>query len=134
MRDIERERDVFGNFSWVHTVNPGVLFTIAPFFPLEPRGLRRLPSSPPAQRLMTHPSPPITTTRTMKAASQASASRADVTTRRFGFYGFAQQDDSFLPRHHTDGSTSPSPQSSQRTARFSAHFTRPTPSSRTGSR
>jgi len=33
MRDVEtRRRDVFGNFSWVHTLNSGVLFTVAPFF------------------------------------------------------------------------------------------------------
>src|SRR5215471_479069 len=31
-RDVEREHDVFANFCWVHTMNSGVLFTIAPFF------------------------------------------------------------------------------------------------------
>lgn len=33
-RDREREQDYFGNFSWVHTAGPGVLFTVAPSFHL----------------------------------------------------------------------------------------------------
>lgn len=32
VRDIERERDGFANFSWIHTVRSGVLLTVAPFF------------------------------------------------------------------------------------------------------
>ena len=32
IRDVERERDVMANFSWVHIFNPGVLLTISPFY------------------------------------------------------------------------------------------------------
>ncbi|HEX7288840.1 MAG TPA: TonB-dependent receptor [Candidatus Angelobacter sp.] len=32
VRDREREQDVFGSFSWVHTVNSSVLFTLAPSY------------------------------------------------------------------------------------------------------
>jgi hypothetical protein len=32
IRDAERERDVTGNFSWVHTFRPGVLLTASPFY------------------------------------------------------------------------------------------------------
>jgi outer membrane receptor protein involved in Fe transport len=32
IRDREREQDVFTNFSWIHTVGSGVLFTLAPSF------------------------------------------------------------------------------------------------------
>jgi hypothetical protein len=32
IRDVERERDVTGNFSWVHTFRPGVLLTASPFY------------------------------------------------------------------------------------------------------
>src|SRR5215471_5787320 len=32
IRDVERERDAFANFSWVHTVGPGVLLTLSPFY------------------------------------------------------------------------------------------------------
>ena len=31
IRDVQRERDAFANFSWVHTAGPGILFTLAPF-------------------------------------------------------------------------------------------------------
>ena len=32
VRDVEREGDALLNFSWVHTVNPGELLTISPFY------------------------------------------------------------------------------------------------------
>lgn len=32
IRDRDREQDIFGNFSWVHTMGPGLLFTLAPSF------------------------------------------------------------------------------------------------------
>ncbi len=32
IRDVDRESDAFVNFSWVRTVNPGVLLTVSPFY------------------------------------------------------------------------------------------------------
>jgi len=32
IRDAERERDVVGDFSWVHTFQPGLLLTVSPFY------------------------------------------------------------------------------------------------------
>jgi outer membrane receptor protein involved in Fe transport len=32
IRDLDRERDAFVNFSWVHTVSPGILLTVSPFY------------------------------------------------------------------------------------------------------
>jgi len=32
VRDVERERDVMGSFSWVHTFGPGLLLTVSPFY------------------------------------------------------------------------------------------------------
>ncbi|PWT98019.1 MAG: TonB-dependent receptor [Terriglobia bacterium] len=32
IRDIERERDALGTFSWVHTFHPGLLLTVSPFY------------------------------------------------------------------------------------------------------
>jgi outer membrane receptor protein involved in Fe transport len=32
IRDLDVERDVFGNFSWVHTFGPGMLLTVSPFY------------------------------------------------------------------------------------------------------
>jgi len=30
--DVERERDIVGDFSWVHTFSPGLLLTVSPFY------------------------------------------------------------------------------------------------------
>ncbi|HXH48240.1 MAG TPA: TonB-dependent receptor, partial [Terriglobia bacterium] len=32
IRDLDLERDVFANFSWVHTFGPGMLLTVSPFY------------------------------------------------------------------------------------------------------
>jgi outer membrane receptor protein involved in Fe transport len=32
IRDVERERDVLGDLSWVHTFRPGLLLTVSPFY------------------------------------------------------------------------------------------------------
>jgi outer membrane receptor protein involved in Fe transport len=32
IRDVERERDVVGTFSWVHTFGPSILLTVSPFY------------------------------------------------------------------------------------------------------
>jgi len=32
IRDLDRERDAFVNFSWVHTFGPGMLLTVSPFY------------------------------------------------------------------------------------------------------
>ncbi|MBZ5543605.1 MAG: TonB-dependent receptor [Acidobacteriia bacterium] len=32
IRDLDRERDAFVNFSWVHTAGPGLLLTVSPFY------------------------------------------------------------------------------------------------------
>lgn len=32
LRDLDRERDAFVNFSWVHTAGPGLLLTVSPFY------------------------------------------------------------------------------------------------------
>ena len=32
LRDVDNERDVFANFSWVHTSPQGLMFTVSPFF------------------------------------------------------------------------------------------------------
>jgi outer membrane receptor protein involved in Fe transport len=32
IRDVDRESDSFANFSWVHTINPGAVVTVSPFY------------------------------------------------------------------------------------------------------
>jgi outer membrane receptor protein involved in Fe transport len=111
-RDVERERDVFGNFSWVHTVNPGVLFTVAPFFHWNRAAYDGyLPSAG-----FTLDDAPITTSHNDSHYEGGLASLSFTRGRhnaKLGLYGFAQQDDSFFRLVNTDGTPSPSPQSSQ---------------------
>lgn len=111
-RDIERERDVFGNFSWVHTVNSGVLFTFAPFFHWNHAAYDGyLPTSG-----ATLDNAPITTDHNDSHYEGGLANLSVVRRKhnaRFGLYGFAQQDDSFFRIVNTDGTTSPAPQSSE---------------------
>ncbi|MBS1840822.1 MAG: TonB-dependent receptor [Acidobacteria bacterium] len=110
--DVERERDVFGNFSWVRTVNPGVLFTVAPFFHWNRAAYDGyLPSAG-----FTLDDAPITTNHNDSHYEGGLANLAVTRGRhnaRFGLYGFAQQDDAFFRIVNTDGTPSPSPQSSQ---------------------
>jgi len=112
MHDVERERDVFANFSWVHTVNPGVLFTVAPFFHWNRAAYDGyLPSAG-----ITLDDAPITTNHNDSHYEGGLANLAVTRGRhnaRLGFYGFAQQDDAFFRIVNTDGTPSPSPQSSQ---------------------
>ena len=120
MRDVERERDVFGNFSWVHTLNSGVLFTVAPFFHWNRAAYDGyLPTSG-----ATLDDAPVTTDRN-DSHYEGGLANLSVTRGRhnahFGFYSFAQQDDSFFRIINTDGSASPSPQSNRpRGSLFSA--------------
>src|SRR5579871_1865077 len=104
-RDVERERDVFGNFSWVHTVNPGVLFTVAPFFHWNRAAYDGyLPSAG-----FTLDDAPITTSHNDSHYEGGLASLSFTRGRhnaKLGLYGFAQQDDSFFRLVNTDGTRS----------------------------
>ena len=103
IRDTQRERDGFLNFSWVHTFQPGVLMTVSPFLHWNRAaydGSSPIPSLLPDQ-------PPIPTDHNDSLYEGAQVSLA-VTgghhNARFGAYGFAQQDDSFFRVVATDGS------------------------------
>ncbi|HLK03917.1 MAG TPA: TonB-dependent receptor, partial [Candidatus Acidoferrum sp.] len=108
-RDVQRERDVFGNFSWVHTFNSGVLFTVAPFFHWNHAAYDGyLPASG-----MTLDNAPITTDHNDSHYEGGVANLAVTRGKhnaRAGAYAFAQQDDSFFRIVTTDGTPSPSPQ------------------------
>jgi TonB dependent receptor/Carboxypeptidase regulatory-like domain/TonB-dependent Receptor Plug Domain len=112
MHDVQRERDVFGNFSWVHTINPGVLFTVAPFYHWNRAAYDGyMPSAG-----FTLDDAPITTAHNDSHYEGGLANLSFIRGRhnaRFGLYGFAQQDDAFFRVVSTDGTPSPLPQSSQ---------------------
>jgi outer membrane receptor protein involved in Fe transport len=103
IRDTQRERDAFLNFTWVHTFEPGVLLTTAPFIHSNHAaydGTGPVPSLLPDQ-------PPISTDHNDSRYEGAQVSLGVTRGRhnaRFGLYGFTQQDDSFLRVAATDGS------------------------------
>jgi TonB dependent receptor/Carboxypeptidase regulatory-like domain/TonB-dependent Receptor Plug Domain len=105
IRDTQRERDGFLNFSWVHTFQPGVLLTVSPFVHWNRAAYDG--SSPIPSRLPDPP--PIPTDHNDSLYEGAQISLAVTRGRhnaRFGAYGFAQQDDSFFRVVATDGSGS----------------------------
>jgi outer membrane cobalamin receptor len=105
IRDTQRERDGFLNFSWVHTYSPGIMMTVSPFIHWNRAaydGSSPIPSLLPDQ-------PPIPTDHNDSVYEGAQVSLAVTRGRhnaRFGTYGFAQQDDSFFRVAATDGSGS----------------------------
>jgi len=103
IRDTQRERDAFLNFTWVHTFRPGVLLTTAPFLHFNHAaydGAGPIPSLLPDQ-------PPIPTNHNDSRYEGAQVSLGFTRGRhnaRFGLYGFAQQDDSLFRVAASDGS------------------------------
>jgi len=97
VRDVEREADAFVNFSWVHTAGPGLLLTVSPFYHFNRANFIGGPNDP---------SFSIQQNRTsnyegLQATFGAVKNKHNA---RFGFYGFAQQDNENIALEATDGS------------------------------
>ena len=84
-QDYNRESDEFAAFSWVHTFNPGVVFTVSPFFHSNSANYRSSPFDIPSS---------ATEDRSSKyEGGQATiAWIKDRNNLRVGTYAFAQQD------------------------------------------
>jgi outer membrane cobalamin receptor len=105
IRDTQRERDGFLNFSWVHTFGPGLLMTVSPFVHWNRAAYD---GSAPIPSLLGD-QPPIPTDHNDSVYQGGQVSLAATRGRhnaRFGAYGFAQQDDSFFRVVATNGSGS----------------------------
>jgi hypothetical protein len=103
IRDTQRERDGFVNFSWVHTFQPGILLTASPFVHWNRAAYD---GSAPILSLLPD-QPPIPTDHNQSIYEGAQLSLGVIRGRhnaRFGTYGFAQQDDTFFRVIATDGS------------------------------
>jgi outer membrane receptor protein involved in Fe transport len=103
IRDTQRERDGFLNFSWVHTLQQGLLLTVSPFIHWNHSaydGNGPVPSLLPDQ-------PPIPRDHNASRYEGAQLSLAVTRGRhnaKLGAYGFSQQDNSFFRVVATDGS------------------------------
>ncbi len=97
IRDSERERDATATFSWIHTLAPGTLLTVSPFYHFNRANYDGGPYDV-----------PISTTQhrdSQYAGAQATLS-ANVRRHNFiaGFYGFGQHDSEFVGLLANDGS------------------------------
>jgi outer membrane receptor protein involved in Fe transport len=100
IRDVERERDVLGNLSWVHTFQPGLLLTVSPFYHYNlanyAGGAQDFPLS--------------TTQHRSSQYAGAQIALNEVTARHnasVGIYQFGQWDDESINLVANDGSAAP---------------------------
>jgi outer membrane receptor protein involved in Fe transport len=90
IRDREREQDIFGNLSWIHTFGPGVIFTLAPSYHFNRAAFEGLGDAD--ERLVTQDN----------RASSYLGGQAQVSivqgrhNASVGFYGFAQHDNTLF--------------------------------------
>src|SRR5258708_4422853 len=85
-RDLERERDALASFSWAHTLRPGVLLTVSPFYHYNRANYDGDPNTMPVS----------TTQHRGSQYAGAQIALSAVTARhnaRVGVYGFGQRDD-----------------------------------------
>jgi outer membrane receptor protein involved in Fe transport len=103
VRDRDREQDIFGNFSWVHTVGSGILFTLSPSYHFNRAAFEGLGA--PDQRL-------VTTDNRASSYAGGQATLSVVKGRhnaQMGAYGFYQHDNTLigLLGNNVDDSTDP---------------------------
>jgi outer membrane receptor protein involved in Fe transport len=90
IRDREREQDSFGSFSWIHTVDPGIVFTLSPSYHFNRAAFEGLGDD--SDRL-------VTTDNRASFYVGGQASLAVVRGRhnaKIGVYGFGQHDNTLI--------------------------------------
>ncbi len=96
VEDREREQDIFGTLSWVHTYSPTTMLTISPFYHFNRAAYEGGPTDVPAA--------------TDNRASNYEGGQASLSlvkgkhNARFGTYAFAQQDNTLFSVVANDGS------------------------------
>ncbi|HYL38076.1 MAG TPA: TonB-dependent receptor [Bryobacteraceae bacterium] len=97
IRDVERERDVLADFSWVHTFSPGLLLTVSPFAHFNRANYDGDPNDTPVSTRQHLDS-------TYGGAQIAFNAVTAMHNARVGVYGFGQQDDESIRLLANDGS------------------------------
>jgi hypothetical protein len=100
IRDVERERDAFINFSWVHTINSKLLLTVSPFYHYNRAAFIGGPNDTPV------------IARDERSSQYGGAQIVlSVLTRQHnakaGFYGFWQRDSAFFSLQGFDANANP---------------------------
>jgi len=100
IRDAERERDAFINFSWVRTLNDKVLLTGSPFFHYNRAAFAGGPNDTPAIAINER-------TSQYGGAQVVLAALTRQHNAKVGFYGFFQRDSAFFSLRGDDGNGNP---------------------------
>jgi outer membrane receptor protein involved in Fe transport len=101
IRDRDREQDIFGSFSWLHTFGPGMVLTVSPSYHFNRAALEGL--GDPQDRI-------VTTDNRASSYIGGQVSLSVVRGRhnaKVGFYGFAQHDNTLVALSGTDGNGGP---------------------------
>ena len=97
VRDVERESDAFVNFSWVHTIAPGLLLTVSPFYHFNRANFIGGPNDPQFSIQQDRSS-------NYEGVQATFGAVVKKHNARLGFYGFGQQDNETVALEATDGS------------------------------
>jgi TonB dependent receptor/Carboxypeptidase regulatory-like domain/TonB-dependent Receptor Plug Domain len=100
IRDIERERDAFVNFSWVRTLNNKVLLTVSPFYHYNRAAFIGGPNDTPVSARDERSSQYAGAQIVLSAVTKQHNAKA-------GFYGFRQRDSALFSLHGIDGNGNP---------------------------
>ncbi len=99
IRDVERERDDLASFSWIHTVRPGLLVTVSPFFHYNRANYDGDPNDT-----------PLSTTQHRGSAYAGAQVSVSAISKQHNFtagtYSFGQRDSEFINLIANDGSGS----------------------------
>src|SRR5215470_15153535 len=96
VRDREREQDIFGNLSWIHTIGAGMVLTVTPSYHFNRAAFEGGPADV-----------PIATDNRSSSYVGGQVSLAVVKGRhnaKIGFYGFSQRDNTLFNLVANDGS------------------------------
>jgi outer membrane receptor for ferrienterochelin and colicin len=97
IRDVERERDVLADFTWLHTLSPNVLMTVSPFVHFNRANYDGDPNDA-----------PVSTVQHLDSTYAGAQIAVNAVNRqhnaRFGIYGFGQRDDESVHLLANDGS------------------------------
>jgi len=100
IRDVERERDAFSNFSWVHTLNDKLLLTVSPFYHYNRAAFIGGPNDTPVVAIDERTSQYGGAQIVFSALTRQHNAKA-------GFYGFFQRDSAFFSLNGDDVNGNP---------------------------
>jgi len=115
IRDVERERDALGNFSWVHTFQPGLLLTVSPFYHYNLANYDGDPNDSPISTTQHR----VSQYGGAQIVFNAVTAQHDATA---GIYGFGQHDREFVDLIANDGTGLSLAQSKTTTGHLEALF------------